>query len=82
MIKFLCSGRMGDFFHQLYSVKRICEMRGEKAHITIAGDELFPASDFSKPVYEAAKDLKFLQDLQDYIEHIEPYSGQSLNDFD
>jgi len=82
MIKFLCSGRMGDFFHQLYSVKRICEERGEKAHITVVGDELFPASDFSKSVYEAVVDLKPLLDLQDYIDQVESYSGQDLDGFD
>lgn len=82
MIKFLCCGRMGDFFHQLYSVKRICEIKGEKAHITIGGDEISPASDFSKPIHQAVEDLKSLLELQDYIGKVESYSGQDLNDFD
>ena len=82
MIKFLCCGRMGDFFHQLYSVKRICEIRGEKAHITIGGDEISPASDFSKPIHQAVEDLKPLLHLQDYVGKVEAYSGQNLSDFD
>ena len=82
MIKFLCCGRMGDFFHQLYSVRRICEMRGEKAHITIGGDEISPASDFYKPIYQAVEDLKPLLYLQEYIEAVEPYLGQDLSDFE
>lgn len=54
---------MGDFFHQLYSVKRICEIRGEKAHIIIGGDDVSPASDFSKPIHQAVEDLKPLLEL-------------------
>lgn len=82
MIKFLCCGRMGDFFHQLYSVKRICEMKGEKAHITIGGDEISPASDFYKPVDQAVEDLKPLLYLQNYIDKVDSYTGQDLSDFD
>lgn len=82
MIKFLCCGRMGDFFHQLYSVKRICEMKGEKAHITIGGDEISPASDFYKPINQAVEDLRPLLSLQDYIGRVDSYSGQDLSSFD
>ena len=82
MIRFLCSGRLGDFVHQLYSVKRICEERGEKAHIVVGGDEIREASNFSKPTPEAVEDLKELLYLQDYIQEIEAYSGQDLNSFD
>ena len=82
MIRFLCSGRLGDFVHQLYSVKRICEERGEKAHIVVGGDEIREASNFSKSTPEAVEDLKELLYLQDYIQEIEAYSGQDLNSFD
>ena len=82
MIRFLCSGRLGDFIHQLYSVKRICEEKGEKAHIVVGGDEIREASNFSKPTPEAVEDLKELLYLQDYIQEIEAYSGQDLNSFD
>ena len=82
MIKFLCSGRLGDFIHQLYSVKRICEEKGEKAHIVVGGDEIREASNFSKSTPEAVEDLKELLYLQDYIQEIEAYSGQDLNSFD
>ena len=82
MIRFLCSGRLGDFIHQLYSVRRICEERGEKAHIVVGGDEIREASNFSKPTPEAVEDLKELLYLQDYIQEIEAYSGQDLNSFD
>ena len=61
--------------HQLYSVKRICEERGEKAHIVVGGDEIREASNFSKPTPEAVEDLKELLYLQDYIQEIEAYSG-------
>jgi hypothetical protein len=82
MIKFLCCGRMGDFFHQMYSIKRICEVRGEKAHLVIGGDEISPASDFSKPLDQAVRDLKSLLDAQEYIGKVEYYSGQNLEEFD
>jgi glycosyltransferase involved in cell wall biosynthesis len=82
MIRFLCSGRLGDFIHQLYSVKRICEERGEKAHIVVGGDEIGEAFNFSKPTPEAVEDLKDLLYAQDYIQWIEAYSGQSEDSFD
>ena len=82
MIKFLCSGRLGDFIHQLYSVKRICEERGEKAHIVVGGDEIGEAFNFSKPTPEAVEDLKDLLYSQDYIQEIEAYSGQDEASFD
>jgi Rps23 Pro-64 3,4-dihydroxylase Tpa1-like proline 4-hydroxylase/glycosyltransferase involved in cell wall biosynthesis len=81
MIRFLCSGRLGDFIHQLYSVRRICEERGEKAHIVIGGDEIREAANFSKPTPEAVEDLKDLLYSQDYIQEIEAYSGQDLESF-
>lgn len=82
MIRFLCSGRLGDFIHQLYSVRRICEERGEKAHIVVGGDEIGEAFNFSKPTPEAVEDLKGLLYSQDYIQEIEAYSGQAEDSFD
>jgi glycosyltransferase involved in cell wall biosynthesis len=82
MIRFLCSGRLGDFVHQLYSVKRICEERGEKAHIVVGGDEIGEAMNFSKPTPEAVEDLKDLLYSQNYIQEIEAYSGQGDESFD
>jgi glycosyltransferase involved in cell wall biosynthesis/Rps23 Pro-64 3,4-dihydroxylase Tpa1-like proline 4-hydroxylase len=82
MIRFLCSGRLGDFIHQLYSVKRICEEKGERAHIVVGGDEIREAANFSKPTPEAVEDLKSLLYCQEYIEGIEAYSGQDLDSFE
>lgn len=82
MIKFLCSGRLGDFVHQLYSVRRICQEREEKAYIVIGGDEIRESGNFSKPIQEAVEDLKSLLYTQDYIQEIEAYSGQDFESFD
>lgn len=82
MIRFLCSGRLGDFIHQLYSVRRICEERGEKAHIVIGGDDIGEAMNFSKPIQDAVEDLKDLLYAQDYIQEVEAYSGQDEKLFD
>ncbi len=82
MIRFLCSGRLGDFIHQLYSVRRICQERGEKAHIVVGGDEIRESGNFSKPTEEAVEDLESLLYSQDYIHQVEAYSGQDLNSFD
>lgn len=89
MNTFLCSGRLGDFFHQLYSVKRICDITGEKAHIVIGDDGIHDKSfnsqcNFWKPLEEAVEDLKPLLLKQTYIEKVEAFSPNyhKLNEFD
>lgn len=86
MINFLCSGRLGDFFHQLYAVNRICKKTGERALIFLGGDnihdpEFSSQSEFWKPVKEVCEELRELLILQDYIEDIVPYNGEDKSIF-
>jgi hypothetical protein len=87
MKTFLCSGRLGDFFHQLYVVKTICKNSEEKAHIVIGDDRIHEKiyhgqCDFWSPLEDAVEELKPLLLEQDYIEIVEPFSDHNIEDFD
>ena len=70
MKTFLCSGRLGDFFHQLYVVKTICKNLEEKAHIVIGDDWIH------EKIYHGQCD--FWSPLEDAVEEIFPAPQQQV----
>jgi hypothetical protein len=87
MKTFLCSGRLGDFFHQLYSVKTVCNNLKETAHIVIGDDCIHEEihhgqCSFWNSLENAVGELKPLLLSQDYIEIVEHFSDHNIEDFD
>ena len=60
-MNFITKGLLGDFIHQVYAVKNLCEKHGEKARIYITGN-------FAFGLERAYNDLLKLVICQDYVD--------------
>lgn len=75
-LKFVCSGKMGDFIHALYAVKNLCEASGAKADIGLVqgGGE----SAWRYGVEKAYDDCRDIVLAQPYVESFQ--AGKVVGD--
>ena len=76
IISFLGGGQLGDYIHQLYAVKNLCEKHKCKADLYITGDERFGGGFFFRGEQKTYEDLYPVIISQSYVNSFQVYSGQ------